>query len=131
MIFDIEANETVCGSCGIVLDNVDASVGSNKYFQNDIWRGGMPDIISSLAFHDMGLSTSISKSNTDAKGVPISSDQISKVKRMRHLNRISSSNRSHDRNLKNAFAILNSIKDKLSINDTLIQKNLPISTERL
>ena len=72
VIFDIEANETVCGSCGIVLDNVDASVGSNRYFQNDIWRGGMP---TSLAFHDMGLSTSISKSNTDAKGVPISSDQ--------------------------------------------------------
>src|SRR5215469_6080917 len=77
----------------------------------------------SLAFHDMGLSTSISKSNTDAKGVPISSDQISKVKRMRHLNRISSSNGSHDRNLKNAFAILNNIKDKLSINDTLIEKS--------
>ena len=76
VIFDIEANETVWGSCGIVLDNVDASVGANRYFRN-VWRGGMP---TSSAFHDMGLSTSISKSNTDAKGVPISSDQISKVK---------------------------------------------------
>jgi hypothetical protein len=46
---------------------------------------------------------------------------------MRHLNRISSSNRSHDRNLKNAFAILNSIKDKLSINDTLIEISAYIS----
>ena len=70
----------------------------------------------SLAFHDMGLSTFISNSNMDANGVPISSDKIYKVKRMRHLNRISSSNRSHDRNLKNAFAILDSVKDKLSIN---------------
>jgi transcription initiation factor TFIIB len=128
VIFDIEANETVCGSCGIVLDNVDASVGANRYFQNEIWRGGMP---TSLAFHDMGLSTSISKSNTDAKGVPISSDQISKVKRMRRLNRISSSNGSHDRNLKNAFAILNSIKDKLSINDTLIEKSAYIYRKAL
>jgi hypothetical protein len=69
----------------------------------------------SLAFHDMGLSTFISNSNMDANGIRINSDQASKVKRMRHLNRISSSNRSHDRNLKNAFAILNGIKDKLSI----------------
>ena len=72
----------------------------------------------------------ISNSNMDANGVAISSDQISKIKRMRHLNRISSSNRSHDRNLKNAFAIFNSIKHKLSINDTLIE-NLHISIERL
>ena len=42
----------------------------------------------SLAFHDMGLSTFISNSNMDANRVPISSDQISKVKRMRHLNRL-------------------------------------------
>jgi transcription initiation factor TFIIB len=50
---------------------------------------------------------------------------------MRHLNRISSSNRSHDRNLKNAFAILNSIKDKLSINDTLIEKSAYIYRKAL
>ena len=73
----------------------------------------------------------ISNSNMDAKGVLISSDQINKVKRMRHLNRISSSNRSHDRNLKNAFAILNSIKDKLSINDTLIEKSAYIYRKAL
>ena len=122
ILFDPETNETVCSSCGIVLrDNVQTSpeLKARKYSQEDTEsrsRTGMP---TSLAFHDMGLSTFISNSNIDANGVPISSDQISKVKRMRHLNRISSSNRSHDRNLKNAFTILNSIKDKLSINDTL------------
>ncbi|MFY9869638.1 MAG: TFIIB-type zinc ribbon-containing protein, partial [Candidatus Nitrosopolaris sp.] len=117
IIFDPETNEMVCSSCGIVLrDNVQASpeLRGRKYSQEDIEsrrRTGMP---SSLAFHDMGLSTFISNSNMDAKGVLISSDQINKVKRMRHLNRISSSNRSHDRNLKNAFAILSSLKGKLS-----------------
>jgi transcription initiation factor TFIIB len=133
IIFDPETNETVCSSCGIVLrDNVQASpeLRARKYSQ-DIEsknRTGMP---TSLAFHDMGLSTFISNSNIDANGVPISSDQISKVKRMRHLNRISSSNRSHDRNLKNAFAILNSIKDKLSINDTLTEKSAYIYRKAL
>ena len=134
IIFDPETNEMVCSSCGIVLrDNVQASpeLRGRKYSQEDIEsrrRTGMP---SSLAFHDMGLSTFISNSNMDAKGVLISSDQINKVKRMRHLNRISSSNRSHDRNLKNAFAILNSIKDKLSINDTLIEKSAYIYRKAL
>jgi transcription initiation factor TFIIB len=129
IIFDAETNETVCSSCGIVLrDNVQASpeLRARKYSQDIESRTGMP---TSLAFHDMGLSTFIS--NMDANGVPISSDQISKVKRMRHLNRISSSNRSHDRNLKNAFAILNSIKDKLSINNTLIEKSAYIYRKAL
>ena len=122
IVFDAETNETVCSSCGIVLrDNVEANLDVRRNLQDGSRsRSGMP---TSLAFHDMGLSTFISNSNMDANGVPISSDQISKVKRMRHLNRISSSNRSHHRNLKNAFVILNSIKDKLSINDTLIEKS--------
>jgi transcription initiation factor TFIIB len=82
-------------------------------------RTGMP---SSLAFHDMGLSTFISYSNVDANGVAISAEQRSKVQRMRRWNKISSNNRSYHRNLKNAFAILSTIKDKLSLSDTLIEK---------
>lgn len=41
---------------------------------------------------------------------------------MRRWNKISSNNRSYHRNLKNAFAILSTIKDKLSLSDTLIEK---------
>jgi transcription initiation factor TFIIB len=125
IIFDAETSETVCSSCGIVLrDNVESpSAESRGYSQVEIEtrsRTGMP---TSLAFYDMGLSTFISNSNVDANGVPISSDQVSKVKRMRHLNQISSNNRSYHRNLKNAFAILSIVKDKLSVNDALIEKS--------
>jgi transcription initiation factor TFIIB len=83
-------------------------------------RTGMP---TSLAFHDMGLSTFISYSNVDANGAVISPEQMSKVQRMRRWNKISSNNRSYHRNLKNAFAILSTIKDKLSLNDALIEKS--------
>jgi transcription initiation factor TFIIB len=83
-------------------------------------RTGMP---TSLAFHDMGLSTFISYSNVDANGAMISPEQMSKVQRMRRWNKISSNNRSYHRNLKNAFAILSTIKDKLSLNDALIEKS--------
>lgn len=124
IVFDSETSEAICSSCGMVLkDNVE-SMGPEwrTYSGEDMEsksRTGMP---SSLAFHDMGLSTFISYSNVDANGVAISAEQRSKVQRMRRWNKISSNNRSYHRNLKNAFAILSTIKDKLSLSDTLIEK---------
>src|SRR5437867_2712479 len=124
IVFDSETSEAICSSCGMVVkDNIE-SMGPEwrSYSGEDIEsksRTGMP---SSLAFHDMGLSTFISYSNVDANGVAISSEQRSKVQRMRRWNKISSNNRSYHRNLKNAFAILSTIKDKLSLSDTLIEK---------
>ena len=42
---------------------------------------------------------------------------------MRRWNKISSNNRSYHRNLKNAFAIMGTVKDKLSLNEALIEKS--------
>jgi len=115
----------VCSSCGMVVHDNTESMGPEwrVYSGGDIEsksRTGMP---TSLAFHDMGLSTFISYSNVDANGAVISPEQMSKVHRMRRWNKISSNNRSYHRNLKNAFAILSTIKDKLSLNDALIEKS--------
>jgi transcription initiation factor TFIIB len=124
IVFDSETSEAICSSCGMVIKDNMESMGPEwrSYSGDDIEsksRTGMP---SSLAFHDMGLSTFISYSNVDANGVAISAEQRSKVQRMRRWNKISSNNRSYHRNLKNAFAILSTIKDKLSLSDTLIEK---------
>jgi transcription initiation factor TFIIB len=125
LVFDAETSETVCSSCGMVVHDNTESTGQEwrVYSSGDIEsksRTGMP---TSLAFHDMGLSTFISYSNVDANGAAISPEQMSKVQRMRRWNKISSNNRSYHRNLKNAFAILSTIKDKLSLNDALIEKS--------
>jgi transcription initiation factor TFIIB len=124
ILFDVETSETVCSSCGLVLtDKAELDTQWKAYSGDDIEsksRTGMP---TSLAFHDMGLSTFISYSNVDANGGAISPDQISKVQRMRHWNKISNNNRSYHRNLKSAFAILSSVKDKLSLNDALLEKS--------
>src|ERR671932_402749 len=125
LVFDAETSETVCSSCGMVVHDNTESLGPEwrVYSGGDIEsksRTGMP---TSLAFHDMGLSTFISYSNVDANGAAISPEQMSKVQRMRRWNKISSNNRSYHRNLKNAFAILSTIKDKLSLNDALIEKS--------
>ena len=124
IVFDSETSEAICSSCGMVVRANIESMGPEwrSYSGDDTEsksRTGMP---SSLAFHDMGLSTFISYSNVDANGVAISAEQRSKVQRMRRWNKISSNNRSYHRNLKNAFAILSTIKDKLSLSDTVIEK---------
>lgn len=124
IVYDSEASEAICSSCGMVVHESIESMGPEwrSYSSEDIQsksRTGMP---SSLAFHDMGLSTFISYSNVDANGVAISAEQRSKVQRMRRWNKISSNNRSYHRNLKNAFAILSTVKDKLSLNEILIEK---------
>ncbi|HXV46824.1 MAG TPA: TFIIB-type zinc ribbon-containing protein [Nitrososphaera sp.] len=124
IVFDSETSEAICSSCGMVVkDNIE-SMGPEwrSYSGEDIESKSRIGLPSSLAFHDMGLSTFISYSNVDANGVAISAEQRSKVQRMRRWNKISSNNRSYHRNLKNAFAILSIIKDKLSLSDTLIEK---------
>src|ERR671922_2137551 len=125
IVYDADNSEVVCSECGMVLhDNIESLSPEWRIYSNDDMesksRTGMP---TSLAFHDMGLSTFISYSNVDANGATISPEQMSKVQRMRRWNKISSNNRSYHRNLKNAFAILSTIKDKLSLNDALIEKS--------
>ena len=124
-VFDSETSETLSSGCGMVIyDNIESLVPEwRNYTGEDMeskCRTGMP---MSLALHDMGLSTFISYANMDANGAALSPEQRSKVQRMRRWNKISSNNRSYHRNLKNAFAILSSVKDKLSLNDALMEKS--------
>jgi hypothetical protein len=58
-------------------------------------------------------------SNGDANGGVINPEQMAKIQRMKPWNKISSNTRSYHRNLKNAFAILSTVKDKPSLNDAL------------
>lgn len=126
ILFDVETSETLCSSCGIVLQDNTESRGSEwgTYSRIDPEsknRTGMPN---TLAFHDMGLSTLISDSNLDANGNAISREQISQIRRMRFWNKVSTkNNKSYHRNLKNAFAILTNVKDKLSLNEAIIEKS--------
>jgi transcription initiation factor TFIIB len=122
IIFDHGTGEKICSSCGIVLsverEYVDPILDTNTNLSN--MNLGTP---SSLAHHDKNLSTMISYSNVDADGVAIRVDQRSAIQRMRRWNKISDNNRSYHRNLKNAFAVLIRIKDKLSLSETIIEKS--------
>jgi transcription initiation factor TFIIB len=121
-VFDHGTGENICSSCGIVLsverEYVDPLIDTNTNLSN--MNLGTP---SSLAHHDRNLSTLISYSNVDADGVAISVDQRSAIQRLRRWNKISNNNRSYHRNLKNAFAVLMRIKDKLSLSETIVEKS--------
>jgi transcription initiation factor TFIIB len=122
VVFDHGTGEKICSGCGIVLsverEYIDPLLDTNTNLSN--MNLGTP---SSLAHHDKNLSTMISYSNVDADGVAISVHQRSAIQRMRRWNKISNNNRSYHRNLKNAFAILIRIKDKLSLSETIIEKS--------
>ena len=122
VVFDHGTGEKICSGCGVVLsverENVDPLIDMNMNLSS--MNLGTP---SSLAHHDKNLSTMISYSNVDADGVAIRVEQRSAIQRMRRWNKISNNNRSYHRNLKNAFAILIRIKDKLSLSDTIVEKS--------
>lgn len=122
VVYDHGTGEKICSGCGIVLglerEYVDPLLDTNTNLGN--MNVGTP---SSLAHHDKNLSTMISYSNVDADGVAIRIDQRSAIQRMRRWNKISNNNRSYHRNLKNAFAVLIRIKDKLSLSNTIVEKS--------
>jgi len=122
VVFDHATGEKICSGCGIVLsverEFIDPLLDMNTNVSS--MNLGTP---SSLAHHDKNLSTLISYSNVDADGVAIRVEQRSAIQRMRRWNKISNNNRSYHRNLKNAFAVLIRIKDKLSLSDTIVEKS--------
>ena len=123
ILFDAERGEKLCSNCGIVLaegvETEDLGLDTKDRIDTTLHNG----ISSSLMTYDKGLSTVIPFANTDGNGVALNAEQRSSAQRMRKWNTISNSNRSYHRNLKNAFAIIIRIKDKLSLSDPLIEKS--------
>jgi transcription initiation factor TFIIB len=115
MIFDEPTGETVCIDCGIVISEKQMTLEKASKTQEG---SGMPF---SLAYPDKGLSTVITSSNTDAYGTSLNQDQISSINKIRYYNKLSDS-KNHFRNLKNAFAVMASTKDKLTLTDPVIER---------
>ncbi len=115
VIFDEPKGETVCTDCGIVISEKHMTLEKGIESKDTT---GMP---SSLVYPDKGLTTVITNQNTDANGTSLSQDQISSVNKIRYYNKLSDS-KNHIRNLKNAFAVMAAIKDKLNLTDPVIER---------
>src|SRR5919106_1311861 len=126
IITDHESGEYICGNCGLVLSAEKAqetrpewrTFNSEQSNINRI-RTGMP---TSLARHDMGLSTIIGRTDKDYNGNRIATSIKSTIDRLRILDYRTQLYSSTDRSLKKAFSELDTLKDKLALTDSVVEK---------
>ena len=121
MITDVESGEIICNRCGIVAvqDLEDAKKIWYKAEDNiGDTRNGSP---TSLTLYDQGLATTIGNTNRDASGNVINSMMVTRLNKMRFHDKRSQINKSA-RNLGRAFRQLDSLKDKLSLTNAVIEK---------
>jgi transcription initiation factor TFIIB len=125
IINDPESGEIICGICGLVL-SIEKSQeirpewrNFNTEQSNNRIRTGMP---TSLARHDMGLSTIIGRTDRDYTGNAIDTSIKSTIDRLRILDYRTQLHSSTDRSLKKAFSELDYLRDKLALPDSVVEK---------
>jgi transcription initiation factor TFIIB len=123
VITDNISGEMICGKCGTVLvERMEDSGQDQRGFSLEEYMGkSRTGSGSTLTIHDMGLSTVIGPKNKDATGNAISGYMKSTFNRLRLWDSRSKLD-STDRNLKTAFVILDSVKTKLNIPDTVAER---------
>jgi transcription initiation factor TFIIB len=123
-VTDPESGEIICRHCGIVItDKVHESRPEWRSFSSEEFmdrsRAGVP---SSLARHDMGLSTVIGRADRDASGRLLDASMRSTMNRLRAWDFRSQAHSPTDRNLRQAFSELERLRDKLSVSDAVVEK---------
>jgi transcription initiation factor TFIIB len=122
-VSDLQSGEIICGDCGRVSpDKAIESRAERRTFDsenNSRQRVGSP---SSLAFHDMGLSTIIGKVNKDSAGHDLDASMNYRMQRLRTWDARTRVQAAGHRSLMQAFSELERLKDKLGLSDTIVQK---------
>lgn len=124
LVTDPDTGELIRTDTGEVLfDNALSQENEWRNFGSDDEKNGSrTGAPSSLAFHDMGLSTVIGKENTDASGNRINPSAQLRMSRLRMWNSRSTRHSPTERNLQQAFTILSKLKDRLSLPDYVTEK---------
>ena len=126
VITDTESGEVICGNCGAVISEKveDASHLERRIFTQGAQidevraRTGAP---TSLARHDMGLATIVGKENRDAAGTKIDPSVSSTMQRLRTWDSRVQLSLPSGRNRREAFMLLDTLKDKLGLSDAVIE----------
>jgi len=120
VITDGNTGEVCCTGCGSVLIEKIETMTPEHYNSEQYVGSGRSGGRVSLTMADMGLSTIIGVKNNDATGKSLSADMKNTFYRLRMWDARSRSH-SIDRSLNSAFILLNSVKEKLSVPDTVIE----------
>ena len=126
-IFDSESYETICATCGVVINEgkdlvIDSDFAKSILTVDRSGKSTRDTVNTPLTYPDMGLSTSIANSNIDANGVALDPRNRDSFYRLRKQNKYAS-NRARQRNLTSAFFFLTSMRDKLHLTDAAVQRS--------
>lgn len=123
VITDPESGEVICSKCGAVIaekaEITQKSRAFNKEEFEERTQSGAP---STLLRHDMGLSTTIDKSNKDALGASTAPLVKEMMDRLRAWDIRIQSATPRSRNLVVALNYLDNLKHKLNLSDTVAEK---------
>jgi transcription initiation factor TFIIB len=124
-VTDPDSGEIICSKCGLVIiDKIQESSRPEYrvFSSHEVNKKNRSGTATSLAYHDMGLSTVIGKTDRDADGHKIDAGMHCTMERLRTWDfRIQIRTSTH-RNLVQAFSELNVLKDKLALPDAVIEK---------
>ncbi|MFL6339239.1 MAG: transcription initiation factor IIB family protein, partial [Nitrososphaeraceae archaeon] len=125
IVTDPESGEIICSNCGMVISD---KVEDTGHSERRIFSGGQMDETrartgapTSLASHDMGLATIVGKHDKDASGTKINPSIRSTMQRLRTWDFRLKLNTPSDRSLREAFQLLDTLKDKLGLSDAVVE----------
>ena len=121
MVTDFESGEIVCTRCGTVSPGQVLDT-RRELIENPASRLSGVGPKSSLAMHDMNLSTMIGKSKRDSSGQVINSNNQAKMTRLRTWDMRTQFRDSSFRSFRIAFSLLNNLKNKLALPDSVIER---------
>ena len=123
MVTDGGTGEIFCGKCGFVATEKIADAGAEwRSFAGDDVNKARTGAGTSIAIHDMGLSTVIGSANKDSAGKPLSNSMRSAISRLRTWDSRTHASSSADRNLRQALSEMDKLKDKLALTGAVLDR---------
>jgi transcription initiation factor TFIIB len=123
VITDHESGEIICDNCGVIIS--DSAREKQVYAFSTTYayaEGHNVEPHTSLARHDMGLSTIIGTQNIDADGHILDAATRCRMERLRTWDLRIKATCHNNRNLIFALNQLQTLKDRLGLSDTLVEK---------
>jgi transcription initiation factor TFIIB len=122
-VTDDSTGEVICRKCGIVVaEDIEVSSGKRAFSKEEFESRSQTGAPTSLARHDMGLSTIIGRIDKDASGRRINADMRAIMDRLRTWDYRTQAGTPTDRNLMFASNEFDKLKHKLALTDAVIEK---------
>ncbi len=130
-ITDQVTMEINCNRCGVVVEESVATLEfDERSFEGQPSKSRTGSKLSNK-FHDMGLSSVISVSNTDAMGNKLKGDAQRQMRQLRKWDNRSKTTKSKDRSLIKALSFLNHLEDILALPVNVVEETSSIYRELL